>query len=388
VTVLGARSRTLPIAPVAPLAQRRLPLAADVRAVDKAWRPIYAVWEITLRCDLACRHCGSRAGRERPEELTTAEALDLVQQMADLGVLEVTLIGGEAYLRDDWTEIARAVRAHGMQCTITTGGRGMSVERARAAKAAGVQSVSVSIDGARDTHDMLRGVRGSFDAAVEAMRNLRQAGISVSVNRSRWWRRGSTDRACRARRSSPSALWARRSGAPNARRRHHPPEGLRMRARPRTERAVTGKPRRPTRKMPRVPWLSTAPLPRRPMRRPGQTQRSGRTRRPGQTRPVAIRVWRRPATQIRWMPSTARSWHRTTEARKMGRPPAKVGRANASARVFMQSPRRDSSERSCRGSRARADRRRVSDHAGSRSTGSTARGVDTARATRRSRARR
>ncbi len=181
-TVLGARSRTLPIAPVAPPAQRRLPLAADVRAVDRAWRPIYAVWEITLRCDLACRHCGSRAGRERPEELTTTEALDLVQQMADLGVLEVTLIGGEAYLRDDWTEIARAVRAHGMQCTITTGGRGMSAERARAAKAAGVQSVSVSIDGARDTHDMLRGVRGSFDAAVEAMRNLRQAGISVSVN--------------------------------------------------------------------------------------------------------------------------------------------------------------------------------------------------------------
>jgi radical SAM protein with 4Fe4S-binding SPASM domain len=182
VTALGARSRTLPIAPVAPPPQRRLPLAADVRAVDATWRPIYAVWEITLRCDLACRHCGSRAGRERPEELTTAEALDLVQQMADLGVLEVTLIGGEAYLRDDWTEIARSVRAHGMQCTITTGGRGLSPERARAAQAAGVQSVSVSIDGARDTHDMLRGVHGSFDAAVEAMRNLRQAGISVSVN--------------------------------------------------------------------------------------------------------------------------------------------------------------------------------------------------------------
>src|SRR5579859_578988 len=123
---LGARSRLLPVAPVAAPPRRSLPLADSVRPVDAQWQPIYAVWEITLRCDLACRHCGSRAGRERPEELTTAEALDLVGQMANLGVKEVTLIGGEAYLREDWTEIARSVRAHGMQCTMTTGGRGLS----------------------------------------------------------------------------------------------------------------------------------------------------------------------------------------------------------------------------------------------------------------------
>src|SRR5438105_15141290 len=94
--------RSLPIAPVAPLGARDLPLAAESRDVDRRTRPIYAVWEITLACDLACRHCGSRAGRERPDELTTAEALDLVDQIADLGVKEVTLIGGEAYLREDW----------------------------------------------------------------------------------------------------------------------------------------------------------------------------------------------------------------------------------------------------------------------------------------------
>jgi radical SAM protein with 4Fe4S-binding SPASM domain len=179
---VGASTASLPLAPPEPLARRRLPLAHDVRDVDTKWRPIYAVWEITLRCDLACRHCGSRAGRERPEELTPAEALDLVRQMADLGVMEVTLIGGEAYLRPDWTDIVRAVRAHGMQCTITTGGRGFTLERARVAKEAGVQSVSVSIDGLRDTHDALRGVRGSFDAALAAMRNLRDAGIAIAAN--------------------------------------------------------------------------------------------------------------------------------------------------------------------------------------------------------------
>jgi MoaA/NifB/PqqE/SkfB family radical SAM enzyme len=63
--------------------------------------PLYAVWEITLACDLGCRHCGSRAGPRRDTELTTAECLDVVAQMRDLGFREVTLIGGEAYLRED-----------------------------------------------------------------------------------------------------------------------------------------------------------------------------------------------------------------------------------------------------------------------------------------------
>ena len=50
--------------------------------------PRSVVWELTLACDLACRHCGSRAGGARPDELSTEEAKDLVRQMADLGVRE------------------------------------------------------------------------------------------------------------------------------------------------------------------------------------------------------------------------------------------------------------------------------------------------------------
>src|SRR5881394_901073 len=102
--------RDLPIAPHAEPFRKRLPLADAPRDVDRAWKPIYAVWEITLKCDLACRHCGSRAGKERPNELSTAECLDLVHQMRDLGVKEVTVIGGEAYLRDDWTRIIEEIR--------------------------------------------------------------------------------------------------------------------------------------------------------------------------------------------------------------------------------------------------------------------------------------
>jgi radical SAM protein with 4Fe4S-binding SPASM domain len=176
------RPRSLPLAPVAAPAKRHLPLAGEARDVDRAWRPIYAVWEITLKCDLACRHCGSRAGRPRPDELTTPEALDVVRQMADLGVKEVTLIGGEAYLRDDWTLLVRAIRRRGMLCSITTGGRAFTAERARAAKEAGVQAVSVSIDGTRETHDRVRALSGSFDAAMASVRNLREAGLPVYAN--------------------------------------------------------------------------------------------------------------------------------------------------------------------------------------------------------------
>jgi radical SAM protein with 4Fe4S-binding SPASM domain len=176
------RPRTLPIAPVASPAKRQLPLAGEARDVDRRWRPTYAVWELTLQCDLACRHCGSRAGHARPEELTTVEALDLVRQMADLGVKEVTVIGGEAYLRDDWTDIVRAIRAHGMSATMTTGGRGMTPARARMAKDSGIESASVSIDGAETTHDRLRGVVGSYRSAIEAIQNLRDAGVRVSCN--------------------------------------------------------------------------------------------------------------------------------------------------------------------------------------------------------------
>src|SRR3954468_7552092 len=157
--------RSLPLAPRAGGALRRLPLAPEARPQDRKWRPIYAVWELTLACDLACRHCGSRAGRARPDELDTDEALDLVRQMAALGVREIALIGGEVYLHPGWLDVVREIRRCGMQSTVVTGGRGMNAERAAAAAAAGVQSVAVSIDGAPQTHDRLRAWEGSHAAA-------------------------------------------------------------------------------------------------------------------------------------------------------------------------------------------------------------------------------
>jgi len=86
-------------------------------------QPVLAVWELTLTCNLKCVHCGSRAGRARPREISTARALDVVEQLARIGVRSVTLIGGEVYLRADWLQIVRAIRSAGIDCNIQTGAR-------------------------------------------------------------------------------------------------------------------------------------------------------------------------------------------------------------------------------------------------------------------------
>jgi len=174
--------RDLPIAPHAAPALRSLPLLDDIRQSDREARPIYAVWEITLACDLACRHCGSRAGHERPDELTTAESLDLVDQMAEIGVKEVTLIGGEAYLRADWIDIIRRLKHHGIPTTTTTGGRGITSAMVAEAKQAGLAGASVSLDGDEETHDRLRGVKGSYRSALEAMKAFKEHGLRLSCN--------------------------------------------------------------------------------------------------------------------------------------------------------------------------------------------------------------
>jgi len=154
-------------------------LSSEDRA---AFVPVHAVWELTLACDLKCQHCGSRAGKRRSEELTTDECLDLVRQLARMGTREVTLIGGEAYLRRDWLRIIREIRDQGMDCTVQSGGLHLTEERIKAAVDSGLQALGVSIDGLQELHDKLRGVKGSFDAAFKAVRTVKKYGITASVN--------------------------------------------------------------------------------------------------------------------------------------------------------------------------------------------------------------
>lgn len=158
--------------------KRRSPTAED----EARPHPTICVWELTLQCDLGCRHCGSRAGLPRAGELTTLECMDTVRQLADLGVREVALIGGEAYLRNDWHLIAAEITRQGMDCTMTTGARQLNDTRVAQAVESGIKSISISIDGLEATHDALRGVEGSWRAAVEASRRIAATPIRLTTN--------------------------------------------------------------------------------------------------------------------------------------------------------------------------------------------------------------
>ena len=175
-----ARKR-LPVVHTLPPSKSRRYLPDAAEGVDVP-RPSLAVWELTLACDHRCLHCGPRAGEARPDELTTDEALGVVAQLADLGVGEVVLIGGEAYLRNDFILIARAIRDAGMSCTMTTGGLGLTRKRADAMIEAGIQSVNVSIDGLAPAHDFVRNRPGSWERAFEALANVKAAGGRIAVN--------------------------------------------------------------------------------------------------------------------------------------------------------------------------------------------------------------
>jgi radical SAM protein with 4Fe4S-binding SPASM domain len=151
--------------------------------LQRDFRPVYVVWELTLRCDQPCTHCGSRAGDARPDEWSTEQALTFVSELADLGAREVVLIGGEAYLHPGFLTIIRALRDHDIRATMTTGGRSIDEALARSMVSAGLQGASVSVDGLAPTHDLMRASRGSFRQALAAMGHLRRAGIEqLSAN--------------------------------------------------------------------------------------------------------------------------------------------------------------------------------------------------------------
>lgn len=145
-------------------------------------RPVYVVWELTMKCDQPCQHCGSRAGHARPSELGTEEALRVAASLAPLGTREVVLIGGEAYLRTDVHEIIRTLAQSGIRVIMQTGGRSFSRERAAGLRDAGLSAVGVSVDGPSKVHDRLRGNLGSHHAAITALDNAVAEGLVVSAN--------------------------------------------------------------------------------------------------------------------------------------------------------------------------------------------------------------
>lgn len=144
--------------------------------------PVHVVWEITLACNLKCSHCDSRAGKVRPGELTTEQCYEVIDSLKRLGTREITIIGGEAFLRKDWLDIVRRIDESGMDCGMQTGAYNLTENRIIDAKSAGIKNIGVSIDGLADTHNGIRGRKDSFEQALRCLDLLKKYNITSSVN--------------------------------------------------------------------------------------------------------------------------------------------------------------------------------------------------------------
>jgi mycofactocin radical SAM maturase len=153
------------------------------RFVDEGLRaPVNLTWEVSLGCNLRCRTCLSSSGRPAEDELTTAEALDAVDQLHRAGVFQVNFGGGEPFLRPDFEEILDACHARGIVTCISTNGTLIDAPRVARLSRSGLVAIQVSLDGARpETNDAIRG-EGTFERAVRALWLLGESAIPTSLN--------------------------------------------------------------------------------------------------------------------------------------------------------------------------------------------------------------
>ncbi len=149
--------------------------------------PMLVYWEMTLACGLACRHCRASAMAERsPFELTTAEGLRLLDDITGFGrpYPHVVFTGGDPLLRPDLEELVLAATERGIGCSLAPAATGLLTREALSRlKAAGIQNISLSIDGSTaEIHDGFRGVGGTFATTLESARFAREAGLPIQVN--------------------------------------------------------------------------------------------------------------------------------------------------------------------------------------------------------------
>lgn len=142
-------------------------------------------WETTGGCNLECVHCRrldiSRKLME--SDLSTEESKRLIDQIAETGKPILVLSGGEPLIRPDIFELAAYARDAGLTTALATNGTMITHAIAEKIRDAGIQRVSVSLDGATpETHDAFRKLPGSFNRAVEGIKLVQAAGVETQIN--------------------------------------------------------------------------------------------------------------------------------------------------------------------------------------------------------------
>ena len=146
--------------------------------------PLVVSWNLTRKCNLKCPHCYINATtQELKGELTTEESKNLIDQICEVSRPLLILSGGEPLLRPDVYEIIRYGASKGLKMGLGSNGTLIDATAARRLKDAGIETVSISLDShIPEQHDEFRGVCGSWDKAVGAIKALQENGVLVQVN--------------------------------------------------------------------------------------------------------------------------------------------------------------------------------------------------------------
>ena len=141
-------------------------------------------WEVTRSCNLACVHCRASSVRgPYAGELTTAEGLKLLDDIAAFSKPVIILTGGEPLLRADIYEVAAYGNNKGLRMVLATNGTLVTEVIAGKMIDAGIQRVSISIDGMdSQSHDSFRKVTGAFTGALAGIQAMRKAGLEFQIN--------------------------------------------------------------------------------------------------------------------------------------------------------------------------------------------------------------
>jgi radical SAM protein with 4Fe4S-binding SPASM domain len=139
------------------------------------------VWLATDACTARCLHCSSNSAKRKPDELTTDEVMDLIDQLAAAGVVDFGISGGEPLIRRDLFDIIAHAKLRGMSVGVASNGAKLPQEVARRLFDLGLNRLQLSLDGLPHAHDELRIWPGLFERVLTSIQTARQAGLRVHI---------------------------------------------------------------------------------------------------------------------------------------------------------------------------------------------------------------
>ncbi len=140
-------------------------------------------WNLTTRCNLRCKHCYIDASQAMPGELSTGEALRVLDEIAEVNhEIILILTGGEPLLRPDLEELVARASSLGMMVVLGTNGTTLTADRACALAERGLSGVGISLDSlVSSRHDGFRGMEGAWEATVQGVESARRAGLDLQI---------------------------------------------------------------------------------------------------------------------------------------------------------------------------------------------------------------